>query len=144
MLPMTMEPPPGSLLISMISLTLHSKWIGLSITRGGLTASDGTRLKPANSNSLNSDGASMDEAFIARSVSSVTMFTTNSFVVRTLFNVSLVIPSVLRMRGQNRSVGGLEQTALKNENGARFARPLRSRVEIQPIGLGTIEPVIIL
>jgi hypothetical protein len=48
------------------------------------------------------------------------------------------------MPGQNRTVGGLAHTALKNENGARFDSPLSSTVETQPIGRGRMEPIMIL
>src|SRR5258706_12767480 len=118
--------------------------MGLSFTRGGLTETEAARVNPAYSNSLKSGGASIEEAFMARSISSVTIFTTNSFVARTLFSVSFIFPSVPRIRGQKRRVGGFEQTALKNEKGARFGRPLMSMLEIQPIGRGTTEPVKIL
>jgi len=46
--------------------------------------------------------------------------------------------------GQNRTVGGLAQTTLKNENGARLGWPLALTVEIQPIGRGTTDPIKIL
>ena len=37
-------------------------------------------------------------------------------------------------------IGGLPETALKNENGAAFTLPSRSRVDTQAIGLGaTVE-----
>src|SRR5687768_57697 len=144
MVPITMGPPPGASLISIISRTLHSKWIGLSATRGGLTTVEGAGVSPANSNSLNPGSASTEEVFMAGNKLSVTIFTTNSLVARTLFNVSFLLPSIPRISGQNNTVGGLEHTTLKKENGARLGRPCRSRLEIQPMGRGRTEPVRIL
>ena len=120
------------------TLEVHAAFADL----GGRTVTDGSAVTHANSNSFISGGASTDDKFIASASSSLTMFTTNSPVARTLLSVSLVFPSTPRIMGQNTTVGGLEQTTLKNENGARFGRPRSSMLEIQPIGRGRIDPVI--
>jgi hypothetical protein len=41
-------------------------------------------------------------------------------------------------------VGGLAQTPLKYENGAKFGVPSFESVETRAIGLGTMEPIMIL
>jgi len=117
---------------------------GLAATRGGLTTLDGAVIRFATANSLTCSGNSWEVWFMALASSWVTILTTNSPVVRTLRKVSLVPRSVERINGLNRTCGGLAHTALKKENGARFGRPSASKVEIHPIGRGTIEPIMTL
>lgn len=78
---------------------------------------------------------------MASARSAVTMLTTNSPLARRLLSVSLVARSVARMLGQKSRVGGLEQTALKKEKGARLGCPAELMVETQAMGLGTTAPV---
>jgi hypothetical protein len=46
--------------------------------------------------------------------------------------------------GQNMTVGGFGQTALKKEYGARLGWPSWLMLEIQPIGRGKTDPINIL
>jgi hypothetical protein len=39
------------------------------------------------------------------------------------------------------TIGGLRETAVKNEKGARFATPSADSVDAQPIALGTMLPI---
>ncbi len=76
---------------------------------------------------------------MAAAVSSVTMFTVNSPVDRTLAAVSFSAP--FRRPAEKITVGGLADTTLKNEYGATFGVPSPARLPIQPMGLGTTSPV---
>ena len=140
--PMTTLAAPGWSPSSTICVSRHSKWMGLSATRGGRTTLDGAGVNPAAANSFTSAGSSVDVMFIAGPRASVTMLITNSPVARTLCNVSLGWPSVDRIIGQNRTCGGLAPAAVKNENGARFGSPASFTVDTQPMARGTIDPII--
>ena len=55
------------------------------------------------------------------------------------FSVCFSLPSGLRAI-VSEIIGGITQTTVKKENGARLATPLLLSVEAQPIGRGTTEP----
>ena len=64
----------------------------------------------------------------------------NSPVWRTFFSVCFSLPSGLRAM-VSEIIGGMTQTTVKNENGARLVTPAALTVEAQPIGRGTTAPV---
>ena len=69
----------------------------------------------------------------------VTTLKQNSPLSRMFFSVCFSLPSGLRAI-VSEIIGGITQTTVKKENGARFATPLLLSVEAQPIGRGTTEP----
>ncbi len=75
---------------------------------------------------------------MASTTSAVTMLIVNSPTWRTLARVSLRPPRP----GEKTNVGGMPLTALKNEYGARLGTPSAEMLPIQPIGRGTISPVV--
>ncbi len=66
------------------------------------------------------------------------MLMVNSGTSATLSRVSLRVTRP----GLKTNVGGFPHTQLKNENGARLGTPAADSVPIQPIGRGTIRPVL--
>jgi hypothetical protein len=64
----------------------------------------------------------------------------NSPVSRTFLSVWFSVPSGLRAM-VSEVIGGMTQTTVKNENGARLLMPLLLNVDAQPIGRGTTVPV---
>ena len=76
--------------------------------------------------------------FIAGATSSETMFTVNTPVASARETVSLG-RSVCRPP-EKITVGGLDETRLKNEKGARLLVPSSRLVPIQPMGRGTMRP----
>ena len=61
-----------------------------------------------------------------------------------LFNVSFVCPSYPLLDGANIIDGGFEHTPLKYEKGAKLFFPFGDILDTSAIGLGSIEPIIIL
>ena len=76
--------------------------------------------------------------FIASAISSLTMLATNSRMAWTLRSVSL---SGWRFMGQNMTMGGSPQMALKKLKGARLAMPSGEIDEMKPMGRGITAPV---
>jgi hypothetical protein len=72
----------------------HSRWTGLSFTRGARTRREGALVTPASSNSSTPCGAGAALRFIASRRSQVARLTTNSPVASTLATESLKPPSV--------------------------------------------------
>ena len=64
----------------------------------------------------------------------------NSPVSRTFSSVCFSVPSGLRAI-VSEIIGGMTQTTVKKENGARLLTPLLLTVDAQPIGRGTTAPV---
>src|SRR5690606_40874929 len=110
---------------------------GASATRGGRTRVEGVAAMSKASNSLSPCGRSAAVAFIFSASAPETMWTTNSGTARMLRTVSLGSPWRL-LTGTNMSVGGLDVTPLKKENGARLVRPSAAMVETQAMGRGMI------
>src|ERR1700730_4778261 len=96
-------------------MSLHSMLTRLSRTLGGRTRSLGTGVRPETVNSSTSGEYSPEHKFICWAISSLTMFTTNSCVARTLARVSF---GGLRCVGEKHTTGGSPQIALKKLNGA--------------------------
>jgi hypothetical protein len=119
--------------------SLHSKWIGTSLTRGAFTLTPGIGVSPVSANSESPSGKALAESTISFHTGSVTTLKQNSPVSRTFRSVCFSLPSGLRAM-VNEIIGGATQTTVKNENGARLATPVRLSVEAQPIGRGTTEP----
>ena len=113
---------------------------GDSDTLGTDTNSEASAVSPANSNSFTSDGCSPAVVFMASAMSSTTTLTTNSPVASTFARASFDFHSACRATPMT-TVGGVYDTALKNEKGARFATPSPETVETRAIGRGTITPV---
>ncbi len=136
--PITKLPLGGSVPNSRILCSLHSKFTGDAATCGGRTTSDARIFSPASSNSLTPYSYSPLVTFMASANSNVTMLTTNSPVSRIFTNVPFgSCPfSSWRMAGANPSIGGLAETQLKNENGARLGTPSLLSVETHAIGRG--------
>src|SRR3569623_709733 len=103
---------------------------GAAATRGGWTLRHGALARPTRSNSSTSGGKTAELWFICLQRSELTTLTTNSPVA------SMLVSECLRGVEENITKGGLPDTALKNEYGARFAMPSADTVEIQPIGRG--------
>src|SRR5580700_6611374 len=108
-----------------------------SLTRGGRTRSLDTGVSPDTANSSTPYGYSPEVAFIFAANSSLTMFTTNSFIARTLTSVSL---QGSRNDVVKHSTGGFALATVKKLNGARFAVPSGEMVETNAIGRGTTAP----
>src|SRR6267154_3938877 len=119
---------------------LHSKWIGTSLTRGGLILTHGIGVSPVLSNSLSSSGMALAESTISFHTGCVTTLKQNSPFSRTFFSVCFSLPSGLRAI-VSEIIGGITQTTVKKLNGARLVTPLVLTVEAQPIGRGTTAPV---
>jgi hypothetical protein len=64
----------------------------------------------------------------------------NSPVSRAFLSVCFSVPSGLRAI-VSEIIGGMTQTTVKKENGARLLMPLALSVDAQPIGRGTTAPV---
>jgi hypothetical protein len=64
----------------------------------------------------------------------------NSPLSRTFFSVCFSVPSGLRAI-VSEIIGGMTQTTVKKENGAKLVTPLAFNVEAHPIGRGTTAPV---
>jgi hypothetical protein len=64
----------------------------------------------------------------------------NSPVSRTFLSVCFSVPSGFRAI-VSEIIGGMTQTTVKKENGARLLTPLLLNVDAQPIGRGTTAPV---
>lgn len=73
----------------MIWLTLHSKFTGLSPTRGTLTTFEGLGVSPLSSNSSISAATAAQLWFICSASGRVARFQTNSPVCSMLFRLSL-------------------------------------------------------
>jgi hypothetical protein len=73
-------------------------------------------------------------------IESTTVFITKSPVSSILDRVSFSLSLVCRFIDTT-TVGGTEQTALKNENGAKFRTPELEMLETNAIGRGTTTPV---
>jgi hypothetical protein len=80
------------------------------------------------------------ESTISRHTCSVTTLKQNSPVSRTFLSVCFSVPSGLRAI-VSEIIGGMTQTTVKKENGARLLTPLLLTVDAQPIGRGTTAPV---
>src|SRR5271154_4439969 len=124
---------------SMTRSSLHSKWIGASLTLGGLTFTLGIAVRPVSANSESSAGKAFAESTISFHPGSVTTLKQNSLVSRTFRSVCFSLPSGLRAI-VNEIIGGTTQTTVKNENGARLVTPDLLTVDAQPIGRGTTAP----
>src|ERR1035438_683995 len=138
-----MLPPDGLSLISKIRKSLHSMLTCDSFTRGDLTRSPGTGVRPVTWNSSTSGGNSAEVVFTCLINSSETMFTTKSPVRSMLLRVSFGCPSAFR-NGQKQTTGGFMLAAVKKLNGARLQMPAGLTVETKAIGRGTIAPTITL
>src|ERR1700722_16166150 len=125
---------------SMTRSSLHSKWIGASLTRGGLIFTHGIGVNPVLSNSDSSSGKPFAESTISCHTGRVTTLKQNSPEARTFFNVCFSLPSGLRAI-VSEIIGGVTQTTVKKENGASLVMPAGLTVEAQPIGRGTTAPV---
>src|SRR5260370_30064475 len=112
-----------------------------SPTRGGRTLSLGIGVSPDVSNSSTSGATSAEQIFICCANSSDTMFTTNSFVDRILFSVSLVAASRPRTIGQKQITGGLALIPVKKLKGARLRTPSGLIEDTNAIGRGTMAPI---
>src|SRR5580692_2199684 len=108
-----------------------------SFTRGGRTRSLATGVSPATANSSTPYGYSPEVTFIFSANSSLTMFTTNSFVARTFVSVSF---EGSRYDAVKHSTGGFALATVKKLNGARFATPSGEMVDTNAIGRGTTTP----
>src|SRR5271156_3075249 len=113
--------------------SLHSKWIGTSLTRGGLTFTLGIGVRPVSANSESSSGKALAESTICFHTGCVTTLKQNSPVSRTFLSVCFSLPSGLRAI-VSEIIDGTTQTTVKNENGARLATPFLLTVDAQPIG----------
>src|SRR6516162_1514566 len=122
------------------SSSLHSKWIGTSLTRGALILTLGIGVRPVSANSESPAAKALAESTIFRHTGSVTTLMQNSPVSRTLLSVCFSLPSGLRAI-VSEIIGGMTQTTVKKENGARLLIPLLLTVDAQPIGRGTTAPV---
>ena len=71
---------------------------------------------------------------------SVTTLKQNSPVSRTFLSVCFSVPSGLRAI-VSEIIGGMTQTTVKKENGARLLMSFLLSVDAQPIGRGTTAPV---
>ncbi len=120
--------------------SLHSKWIGTSLTRGGLIFTLGIGVRPVLANSESSSAMPFAESTISFHTGCVTTLKQNSPVARAFFSVCFSLPSGLRAM-VSEIIGGTTQTTVKKENGARLATPFLLTVEAQPIGRGTTEPI---
>src|ERR1700760_3316566 len=114
--------------------------MGTSLTRGGLILTQGIGVRPVLSNSLSSSATALALSTISFHTGCVTTLKQNSPVSRTFFSVCFSLPSGLRAM-VSEIIGGMTQTTVKNENGARLVAPLLLTVEAQPIGRGTTAPV---
>jgi hypothetical protein len=85
-------------------------------------------------------GKALAESTISRHTCSVTTLKQNSPVSRTFLSVCFSLPSGLRAI-VSEIIGGMTQTTVKKENGARLGTPLLLNVDAQPIGRGTTAPV---
>src|SRR6516162_9006628 len=120
--------------------SLHSKWIGTSLTRGAAILTLGIGVRPVSLNSDSPAGKELAESTIFRHTGSVTTLKQNSPVSRTFLSVCFSVPSGLRAI-VSEIIGGMTQTTVKKENGARLLIPLLLTVDAQPIGRGTTAPV---
>src|SRR5262245_9552747 len=109
---------------------LHSKAHGVALMRGGLTSCDGAASRPIASISFTPQGKVHEVSFTASRKSQTARLQTNSPVCSTKVMVSLR-PSLA-----NITIGGLFETLLKNEYGARLTSPLELMDVTQPIGRG--------
>src|SRR5690606_8968436 len=116
--PLLCTPPSPS---STTCRTRHSNEAGDAFTRFGVMTSQSAASMPSVSHSFTSGANSALVALASRARSSVTTDTANSPVSRMLRSVSLLTP--WRLPGPTPMVGGANENALKNENGARFGRP---------------------
>src|ERR1700724_2994156 len=98
--------------------SLHSSAQGDAATRGGRTSRDGAAARPDFSISLTPRGKSSDVSTTAARSSNVARLQTNSLVSSTKTRESLG-PSL-----DNKTIGGLSETALKNKKGERLFFPL--------------------
>src|SRR6516225_10591539 len=119
--------------------SLHSKWIGTSLTRGVAILTLGIGLRPVSLNSESPAGKALAESTISRHTSSVTTLKQNSPVSRTFLSVCFSVPSGSRAI-VSEIIGGMTQTTVKKENGARLVTPLLLNVDAQPIGRGSDSP----
>src|SRR5690242_10176264 len=78
--------------------SLHSKWIGTSLTRGAAILTLGIGVRPVLLNSESLAGKALAESTISRHTGSVTTLKQNSPVSRTFLSVCLSVPSGLRDR----------------------------------------------
>src|SRR5215472_831621 len=120
--------------------SLHSKWIGTSLTRGAAILTLGIGVRPVLANSESLAGKALAESTIFRHTDSVTTLKQNSPVSRTFLSVCFSVPSGLRAI-VSEIIGGMTQTTVKKENGARLLTPLLLNVDAQPMGRGTTAPV---
>ncbi len=118
--------------------TLHSRLIGDSATRGGLTSLLGAGVRPASAISSTSAGSEALVRFIASRRSQVAMLATNSPVSRQLVSVSFG-PCGWRPLMPATTTGGFDAMPLKKLNGARLTTPSLLTVVSQPIGRGTTQ-----
>ncbi len=81
----------------------------------------------------------MAESTISFHTGCVTTLKQNSPVWRIFFSVCFSLPSGLRAM-VSEIIGGMTQTTVKKENGARLVTPAWFTVDAQPIGRGTTEP----
>src|SRR5215831_4120838 len=120
--------------------SLHSKWIGTSLTRGAAILTLGIGVRPVLANSESLGGKALAESTIFRHTGSVTTLKQNSPVSRAFLSVCFSVPSGLRAI-VSEIIGGMTQTTVKKENGARLVMPLLFTVDAHPMGRGTTAPV---
>src|SRR6202012_1753957 len=94
---------------SMTRSSLHSKWIGTCLTRGGLILTLGIGVSPVLSNSESPSGKPFPESTIPRHTACVTTLKQNSPVSRTFLSVCFSLPSGLRAI-VHEIIGGAKQT----------------------------------
>jgi hypothetical protein len=97
-------------------------------------------VRPVSANSESPVGKALAESTISRQTGSVTTLKQNSPVSRTFLSVCFSVPSGLRAI-VSEIIGGMTQTTVKNENGAKLLTPLLLTVDAHPIGRGTTAPV---
>lgn len=117
----------------------HSRATGASVIRGTERAVDGVVVSPTAASSLTPYGHEAAQPTICWAMDSSGRWTTNSFVRRMFFAVSLGIPGS-RSPGANPMIGGLAPKTLKNENGAAFIDLSSFNVVTSAIGRGVTIP----
>ena len=127
-----LEPPKF-----IVSTSLHSNDAGDPAILGTSTTAEGSSSNPASAVSSTPFGAFVAVVFIASASSSGTMFTTNSPRASMFDSVSFSSRSGA-FEKLIATIGGSDDTILKNENGEAFTVPAASRETTHAIGRGRI------
>src|SRR5277367_4724108 len=121
---------PSTSLSRTVCNHLHSNAHGEAFTRGGLTSTDAAGSRPTASISFDPRGWVHEVSFTCWRKSQTARLQTNSPASSTNSIVSFR-PSLA-----NITIGGLVETLLKNEYGARLSSPFELIDVIHPIGRG--------